>query len=356
MRPFTLLAVCCAAVVMTGCSTLSYYAQAVSGEVTILSSRRDINHVIDNPATPERVRAALHFVRRVRHFAHHALDLPNNGSYRTYVDLGRPYPVWVVYAAPPFSLRPVEWCYWFVGCAPYRGYFHKTDAQTFAAKLRHKGDDVYLGGAPAYSTLGWFADPVTSNMLHWPRPALAGLIFHELAHQLVYVDGAARFNESFADTVEHIGIKRWLSREHKRAKRKALRENRQARQAFQALIGKLRGRLKKIYSSSAGDGKKRRQKTRAFAWLKRRHKALEKRFGRPIYAAWFEHPENNASLAVLTTYDQYQPAFRRLLKCDGGHLEQFYADVRAIAKLDQPARRARLDSLGDGCGTTPAAR
>ncbi|HET6726291.1 MAG TPA: aminopeptidase [Gammaproteobacteria bacterium] len=339
------LAIILCAFALTGCATLGYYAQAVSGEIDVLSSREDVRQVINDPATPDTERAKLQFAMRVRRFASLQLELPDNDSYKNYVKLNRRYPVWVVYAAPPFSLAPTEWCYWFVGCVPYRGYFDKDDAEAFAAGLRAKGEDVYLGGAPAYSTLGWFADPLFSNMLRWSPMALAGLIFHELAHQLVYVDGDAAFNESFADTVEAVGVERWLTQHGEKDKLCAWRREHKASRAFQDVVGKLRRRLAKIYSAPIDDAAKRRKKAAAFAWLRRQHAKLDEQFGFAIYGEWFTHPLNNASLALVTTYNVWQPAFRRLLQHDGGDLQAFYADVRDLAALTPKARHARLQAL-----------
>lgn len=330
---------------LAGCATLGYYTQAVTGELSILTSRRDINKVIDDPDTPAAVRAKLKYALHVRAFASRQLHLPDNDSYRSYVDLDRRYPVWVVYAAPPLSLAPIEWCYLFVGCVPYRGYFDENDAAAFAAGLRDEGKDVYLGGAPTFSTLGWFADPLFSNMLRWPPAALAGLIFHELAHQLIYVEGDARFNESFADAVETVGVERWLASRGERGKLKSYRRALEASKQFHELIGELRERLAKIYAAPMSDAAKRSKKQAAFDWLKRRHEALSAQYHRDIYGSWFSHPLNNASLAVVTTYNAWQPAFLQLLKQNGGDMQAFYEDVRHLAALEPDARRARLQAL-----------
>ncbi|HET7370569.1 MAG TPA: aminopeptidase [Gammaproteobacteria bacterium] len=343
---------CC--VLLAGCATLGYYTQAVTGELSVLTSRRDISAVIDDPATAPAVRTKLQLALRVRAFASRELHLPDNDSYRSYVDLDRRYPVWVVYAAPPFSLAPLEWCYLFVGCVPYRGYFDKEDAAAFAAGLRGEGKDVYLGGAPTYSTLGWFADPLFSNMLRWPPAALAGLIFHELAHQLIYIEGDAGFNESFADTVETVGVERWLASRGKQTRLQAYRRGLNASKQFQQLVGELRQRLAKIYAAPMSEAAKARKKQAAFSWLKQRHKALVEQYDRAIYSSWFTHPLNNASLAVVTTYNVWQPAFMHLLECSGGDLEKFYAAVKRIAALDPQARQARLKALEGKCSPDEA--
>lgn len=343
--------VCLVAAQLSGCATLSYYTQAITGELSILANRRDISKVIADSGTPSAVRAKLAFALKARDFASRNLHLPDNDSYRSYVKLDRRYPVWVVYAAPPFSLAPITWCFPFAGCVPYRGYFGKDDAQTFAATLKQQGDDVYLGGAPAYSTLGWFADPLYSNMLCWRDTALAGLIFHELAHQLIYVQNDSAFNESFADTVQEVGITRWLKARNDAATLAAYQRGLAEQQAFQKLIDQVRERLGKIYAAAVAEDVKRQRKAETFSWLKQHYAQISRRFGNDAYAEWFSHPLNNASLQVLKTYNTWQPAFEQLLACNNGNLKAFYAAVKALAKLEPAARHTRLQSIQAGeCG------
>lgn len=353
---FRLLVACALAGMLAGCATLGYYAQAVSGELSILTNRRDISKVIADPKTPAAVRAKLTLALKARDFASRTLHLPDNDSYRTYVDLDRRYPVWVVYAAPPFSLTPITWCFLFAGCVPYRGYFSKDAADAFAAQLNKQGNDVYVGGAPSYSTLGWFADPVFSNMLRWNDAALAGLIFHELAHQLVYVKNDSSFNESFADTVQTVGIRRWLRAQGEPEALAAYEQGLAVERAFEDLVRETRTRLEKIYAAPLNAAAKRQRKAEAFAWLKARYARLVAQTGRDVYGEWFTHPLNNASLQVITTYDQWQPAFERLLACTGDDLPAFYAKVREIAALAPAARHARLRALAPARVTPASAR
>src|SRR4051812_10885006 len=188
-----------------------YLIQAATGQMQIVSKRQPIAEVIRDPATSEKLKARLEYVAAARDFASRELGLPDNESYRSYADLGRPYVVWNVFAAPEFSVEPRQWCFPIAGCVVYRGYFSEAAAQRYARKLRRRGDDVAVGGVAAYSTLGHFKDPVLSTMLGWSDAQLAATLFHELAHQVVYVPGDSQFNESFATVVEEAGLERWLA-------------------------------------------------------------------------------------------------------------------------------------------------
>jgi predicted aminopeptidase len=340
-----------------GACNLAYYGQAIGGEFNILSRRRPIKAVIADPKTPPGVRAKLKLVRAARRFAVAKLGLPKSKSYRSYVALHRAYPVWVVYAAPEFSLTPIHWCFLFAGCVPYRGYFDQKQAEAFAAGLAKRGDDVYITGAAAYSTLGWFADPVYSSMLDWGKVELAGTIFHELAHQKLYVKNASAFNESFADAVEDAGIERFFAG---RAP-KALKNRREARAANRAASGavkKARASLAVIYASSVSGRQKRAEKRAEFRWLVNRYQAIGKRYDTRYSSKWLADL-NNASLASAATYDRWVPAFKHLLRCKRGNLAAFYRAAARIGHLPPEKRTARLEALSTHarpCRAASAAR
>jgi len=340
-----------AAGLLGGCSTLGYYGQAVVGELRVLHERRPIPAVIADASTPPPVRRKLERVQAARRFAHVHLGLPKGGSYTTYVALDREYTVWVVYAAPEFSLTPHDWCFPFAGCVPYRGYFHKADAERFAAGLERRGDDVYVTGAPAYSTLGWFADPVYSSMLRWGKVELAGTLFHELAHQKLYVEGDAAFNESFADTVEQIGVERFFA-DRDPAALARWRQLRKAQQEAGRYVDRARRRLRRLYASDLGTAQKRRGKGAIFDWLRVQYRALGLRDGIDYSPAWLAGL-NNASLALSATYDAWTGAFRRLLACNGGKLPAFYAAAARLAKRAPKPRRRRLERLAAGHCAAP---
>src|ERR1700753_1833376 len=230
---------------LPGCGTM-YLAQAAGGQIHVLNARKPIDKVVADPATPAPLRNRLTDVRAARDFAVSELHLPDNRSYRTYADIKRPYVVWNVVATPEFSVEPKHWCFPIAGCVAYRGYFKEKSARKFAADLASKGFDVTVGGVPAYSTLGKFADPVLSTMMRYDDSDLAGIIFHELAHQLLYIKDDSEFNEAFATTVEDVGIERWLTEQgHSDLIKEFLQEHDQER-AFIDLFAQARGQLAQL--------------------------------------------------------------------------------------------------------------
>jgi predicted aminopeptidase len=337
LLPFALLS-------LLGCANLRYYARAAEGQASLWKKARPISEVLEDRATPPEVREKLASVAAIRDFASRELHLPDNGSYRTYADIGRPYVVWNVYATPELSVEAKEWCFPVAGCVGYRGYFSESEAERFAGELRAEGLDVYVAGVPAYSTLGWFDDPVLSSFVHYSDADLAGLIFHELAHQVVYVRDDSVFNESFAATVELEGVRRWLRKAPPESPR-AYEAARERRQAFRELLLSCRRRLAEVYASNLDVEGKRREKARLFSELVRDYDTVKEDWGGyKGYDAWFNRPLNNAHLASIHTYTRLVPAFEQLLASCGGRLEELYEAVRRLARLPREERLALLAS------------
>lgn len=333
-------------VAAAGCAQIAYYGQSVSGELQVLSKRQSIRTVLADPATPPALRARLREVQRIRQFAVRRLQLPRNGSYTTYADIGRPFVVWNVFAAPSYALTLKTWCFPVAGCVGYRGYFHRNAALAEARRLRQQGLDVYVAGIPAYSTLGWFADPLLSTVVNWPNFALAGLIFHELAHQRVYVPGATTFNESFAVTVQRLGVRRWLAAQGVPAERLAYRRYRSRQRQFLALVFAARKRLQQLYRRAGSRAETSVGKQKIIAALRSNYQVLKARWdGYDGYDHWFAGPLNNAQLGSVATYEEDVPAFRALLAREHGNLSAFYAAVAQLGKLPAPERRKRLAEL-----------
>jgi predicted aminopeptidase len=338
---FRLLIVTLPVILLSGCSTLGFYVQAIGGELSLLTSRRPIKKVIADPGTPPALQHKLKLALEIRRFASAKLGLPKNGSYKSYVALERPYVSWAVFATPEFSLKPKTWCYPFAGCVAYRGYFDKGDAQSKAAELRQQGDDVYVSGVPAFSTLGWFADPLTSTMMDWSNAQLAALIFHELTHQRVYVEGATDFNEAFATTVADVGVTRWLKTHNKPRALANYRRSQKREAAVTRLMLDARHRLHALYASQAPAAKKRRRKAAILARLRERYGKLLRRWGEKIKT----HDLgvlNNARLAAVSAYRKLAPAFRALLAKHRGNLPAFYKAVEKLGDLPKAKRKARL--------------
>ena len=331
---------------MSGCATLGYYAQSVRGQMELLSQRVPIKKVLDRPGTPPALARKLALVLKARRFASRDLGLPDNGSYRSYVALDRPFVVWSVFATPRLSLQPVKWCYPLIGCVSYRGYFSKQAADAFAAGLAHKGDDVYVGGVAAYSTLGWFDDPVLSSMLRWDDTRIAQVIFHELAHQELYVKGDTAFDEAFAVTTAKEGVRRWLRAQHKPGAWKAFLRDQRMEQQFVALVLRTRSHLQAVYASSRSRAEKLRAKRQTFAQMLDAYRALKREWGGyDGYDEWMYHDMNNAKLASVETYQAFVPAFEHLLKIAGGDLPKYYALAARIGRLPPTRRRDCLDQL-----------
>lgn len=358
MRP-ALLALGGAVALLCGCADLGYYVRAARGQTEVLEKARPIADVVADPATAPDVRARLEAVERIREFASRELGLPGGAGFRTYADLGRPFVVWNVYATPELSLAPRQWCFPLAGCVTYRGYFSETEARGFADVLAAAGDDVYVGGVAAYSTLGWFDDPVLNTFVRYPEPDLARLIFHELAHRMAYAKDDTVFNESFATSIELEGVGRWLAASGTKEERASVREAERRRADFHALIERCRARLEALYASAAPDDEKRRGKAALFADLQDEYAAARDAWhGYSGYDAWFAQPLNNAHVASVTTYTRLVPAFEALLARLGGDLPRFYAAAKALAALPRAERETRLlaactEGPGDDPRTAP---
>ena len=336
----------CAALALSGCASVEYYAQSVTGHLGLMARARPVETVIEAPETAPGLAARLRTALEIREFASDALALPANASYRRYVDLGRRYVVWTVVAAPELSLEPRRWCFPVAGCVSYRGYFSTSDAAAYAAELESEGWDATVTGARAYSTLGWFDDPLLSSMVELSEPWLAGIVFHELAHQRLYVPGDTEFNESFAVVVERAGVRRWLEGAGRDGLRERHRIAAERRAAFLGLVRDARHGLEAVYASPATDAEKRAAKARALERLRSRYAELRATWtSGPTYDFWFERDVNNAAIALLTTYDRWVPALETLLARSGGDLDAFYRACDELAALPAEERQARLEAL-----------
>jgi predicted aminopeptidase len=324
------------------CRSLPYYDQAIDGQMEILRNKEPISDLVENPETPASLRKKLIFIQSVRDFAAKELHLPVNDHYLSYVALDRPYVVWNVFAAPQFSMIPKTWCFPIVGCVAYRGYFAEEDARRFGDSLKQEGYDVFIGGAIAYSTLGWFDDPVLSTFILLSEPDIAALIFHELAHGILYVKDDTAFNESFATAVEQEGLRRWqASVNDPRGYVKWLHKHRHRRK-FTTLIAKYRTRLEALYNSDLPLTAKRKQKAAVFTQMRTEFRDLKSDHGgMAAYDAWFNYPLNNAQLISVSTYHNWVPAFSRILSESGGNLEKFYQKCGQLAEKE-PAERHRI--------------
>ncbi|MDT6960671.1 aminopeptidase [Cupriavidus sp. SZY C1] len=331
-----------------GCDTVGYYYQSIGGHLGVMASAQSLDDAIAtaNGANDARLAQRLELARRIRDYASRELKLPDNGSYRRYANLHRPYVVWSVFATPELSMDLRKWCFPIVGCITYRGYYSQDDAEQYAQGLRRSGFETYVAGIPAYSTLGYFDDPLLNTFVYQPEGELARLVFHELAHQVVYVRNDTAFNESFATAVEVAGVERWLAQEGSADARASYRIYDGRRRQFRTMLLGTRDKLVTLYKSPLDDEAKRQGKARIFDELRQEYAALKTEWGGYTgYDRWFDQPLTNAHLAAVATYQQWVPAFTALLAQSGGDWTRFYAAARQIGDLPPAQRDAALRQL-----------
>ena len=332
---------------------VGYGWQALRGHLHVLAEAKPLQEWLDDPATAPALRDRLRLVQDIRSFASKELGLPDNRSYRSYADLKRPYAVWNVFAAPELSLQLDTWCFPVVGCISYRGYYEQAQARQFANRLAADGREVHVGGVPAYSTLGFTPDPVLNTFINLPDGELARLVFHELAHQVVYVDDDSTFNESFATAVEVAGVERWLAtRDLATRERYALYAER--RRDFLTLLRAARSSLDALYRSEQIESQKREGKLVLQCQLQTAYQALRngRWGGYSGYDRFFAKPPNNAQLAAVGTYDELVPGFLTMLHevdpAGTKPLVLFFDQVRVLAKESRATRRAKLATMATG--------
>ncbi len=332
----------------TGCSTLGYYGQSVGGHLALVNAARPVPQWLSDEAAAPALKQRLALSQRIRDFAVAELQLPDNASYRRYADLKRPAAVWNVVAAPELSLKLTTWCFPVVGCVGYRGYFDRAEADAFAEELRAQGLEASVYGVPAYSTLGklpgdTLADPLLNTFIHYPEGELARLIFHELAHQVVFAAGDTVFNESFATAVERIGGALWLSTQASQQAREDYGRFESRRQDFRTLTARYRELLDTLYAGTGSGAEKRAGKSALMTALRAEHAQMkaERWGGYSGYDGWFARA-NNSSFGVLAAYNQLVPHFERLFEREGRDFSAFYAQVKRISALPLAERRAAL--------------
>jgi predicted aminopeptidase len=328
---------------LAGCESINFYRQAVSGQLGLLAARTSVDRLLLDPATDPALADRLGVAREILDFAAQELALPVNGRYSSYVALDRPAAVWVVYAAPEFAITPRQWCYPIAGCAAYRGYFDRGAAQKYADRLM--GYDTHVGGANAYSTLGWFNDPLLSTFIHWPDHALAATLFHELAHVRVYADGDSALNEGYATFVERQGTRDWLAASGRADSLEAAERRWHDRDRFTRFMLAWRDRFAELYAQPYEPFAMRTLKgemTEALVSCYREHR---ERLGAGAFDRFFDEPINNARFVAMAVYDRLVPAFAQLFSDAGGDWEAFHARTEALAGQAAEHRQARLEAM-----------
>ena len=327
-------------IALVSCETVDYYSQAARGQLTIVFGREDIQQLLkEEQDLPDELVEKFAKVMDIREFAEIELGLPVGGNYSSYVDIEREHVVWNVFAAPEFSVDPVNWCYPIAGCVAYRGYFSEQSALSYSAKLGENGFDVYIGGVDAYSTLGWFEDSLLSTVLNRADYQLAGLLFHELAHQLVYLPGDTTFNESFATAVEREGVRRWLTKSNKDSNIDAALLDYDRQQQFVDLVTDYRDRFESLYQLEINVSSMRSQKLQLQQTLREEYAALKQQWqGYEGYDGWFSRSLNNAQLSTVASYNDLLPFFAVVFEQSNHNFSAFYAEVSRIADLPEQER------------------
>jgi len=331
------------------CSRFIYYGQAVRGHLEIVTRMHRIDQLIAQETVDQETEARLQEILDIREYASKELLLPDNDSYKTYAELGREYVVWNVIAAPEFSMQPQVWCFPIVGCLPYRGYFSRETALKYARELELQGNDVYVGGVSAYSTLGWFDDPVLDTMLKHGMTWAARIIFHELAHQKMYIRDDAELNEAFADTVATIGVQKWLKATRQNVEYEHFNALLAREKQFYALISEFRDRYRTLYAEDQPVALKRLAKAALFEDMRRAYLSIQASWGGyDEYRSWFNDGPNNARMATIITYKELEPGLSALYQATGGNLQEFYRIVQALARYEPEERRKVLNQAETG--------
>jgi len=333
---------------LSACSSLSYYQQAIGGQIELLQKRKPISTVVKDPDVDPVTRARLLLLQQARVFAVNDLMLPDNDSYKDYADLGRPYAMWSVFVTPAYSLQPRQWCYPLLGCVSYRSYFSRVQAQAYADSMESSGNDVYIAGVPAYSTLGWFDDPVLNTMMHWQDYDLVGTLFHELAHQKFYIKDETIFNESLAKAIEQEGLRRWMDAQKDASQFKQYLLESEREKEFIELVLATRKELQSLYQSELPKKEMFKAKMQVFRSMRAAYLQLRQRWGGyDIYDHWMLSGVNNAKVQSIATYYNYVPAFMRMLTQQQGNIEKFYLAIDAVMEMTAEERQAYLLELSD---------
>lgn len=328
------------------CSSIDYYWQAINGHAEILNSEQPIEQLLEKPELNPELKLQLQEIQRARDFATVELGLPDNDSYRNYADISRDYVIWNVIATEEFSVSPQQWCFLFAGCVSYRGYFNKAEAESFAENLRKQGMDVYVAGARAYSTLGWFDDPLLSTMLYRDEALRVGVLFHELAHQQLYVQDDTAFNEAFATVVAQEGVRRWFLFNGETSAYELYLESEQHRVEFNALLKHARENLQQLYREAHKPEVMRKEKQAIFRQMKQDYIKLKQSWHNDNrYDAWMAQPLNNAHLALVATYHELVPALKVYLRDADGDLPTFYKQMKELATLPKLERHEQLANV-----------
>ncbi len=333
-----------AGLLLQGCTTMGYYSSAVAGQTELFLKQAPISELLEEDTLEARTREKLLLAQSLRQYSTEQLGLPDNDSYSTYADLERRYVVWTVFAAAEFSIEPKQFCFLVVGCLHYRGHFSEDAARREQKRLQQQGYDVFVGGVAAYSTLGWFDDPVLNTMLHWSDTYFARVLFHELAHQQLYVKGDTTFNESFAETVALIGVQRWLTDSGNIEQVKHFQAEIDHDQQFVELVMYYRQQLQDLYDSGISETAMRSGKKQLFDAMRLDYEALKTSELQGTYDSWFQQDLNNAKLASVSTYRKFTRDMLAIYADLGNNLPLFYDIMASFGRCTAEQRGELLEN------------
>ncbi len=329
---------------LPACSQLSYYAQAAKGQWEIVSKRQDIQHLLSDSTLGPELKTKLELVEKIRDFAVSELGLPDNKTFRSFTDLERQYVVWNVIATPTYDITPKTWCFPVAGCVAYKGFFSETSATELNDTLISQGYDTYTYGVSAYSTLGWFSDPVLNTFINYNEISLAGLIFHELAHQVMYLKDDSAFNEGFATAVEIAGVEKWISQNHNEEKFNDYAKQREDNNQITEMVLGFRNQLVNLYAESA-ESDLAKSKSKLFQIMKTKYERLQDAGrGTRFYDWWFGLDLNNAHLSAISTYHRLVPAYLAVMS-QSESMNDFFNTIETQGKLPKSKRDKWLEEV-----------
>ena len=332
---------------VVGCSSANYYSQAVSGHLSLMMAGEPVERLIASDSTEPALKAKLLLSQQALDFARDRLALPTDDAYSDFVTLDHPWVVVNLVAVPEFSLTPHRWCYPIVGCQAYRGYFDLADARAEQARFDARNYDTFLGGVTAYSTLGWFDDPLHTGFTNLTDGRMVALMFHELAHRVVYIAGDTRFNESFATAVELEGLRLW-AREYDNPDMYArARQRLDYRAQTLAMVKATSARLETLYGQPLPEATLRARKAEILASLLADYLNAAEQWQQPGPFGANPSGLNNANLALFRQYNDYVPGFRQLLRELDYDFPTFYRQVENLSERPEPERKARLKTLSE---------
>ena len=345
---------------LSGCADFGYYWHSARGHLAVMKQRVDIEDLLADKETAAELRKRLALVQEIRRFSVTRLSLPENDSYLSYVELDRPYLIQNLFAAPEFSTVLQRWCYPVIGCASYRGYYDEERLLAYVDELEASGQEVHVGKVSAYSTLGWFDDPVLSSFINWPDHRLAGLLFHELTHQQIYIDDDTTFNESLASAVQMVGTELWLQSRNQHQALEKLSSWLQYRGEVIKLIESTRARLHEVYQADISDAVKRENKAAVFTDARQAHQSIAAKHGvRGGFSDWFAGELNNAKIGSIAAYNSQMPAFVNMIRGHQLDFAAFYEYVADVGALDKNQRDSCIEAWqrqDDNKQTCPAMR